>query len=514
MGGWTILLAAPGCTPAPGPTDPGEKAPVQPPVTSETAPLRPPGTPAPEQDPVPAPVEVVTLVTAAGDPDTMVEIAVTLTGLASVAVACISDTERDQIFFAESAVPADAHTLRLSGLLPADTYTCTAAPTGPPPVGPAASTIWITSPPPEDVHPFTVLINPLLGMTGAWTLAPHALGLFTDPDYLVIWGPDGRPRWWTRLPDGIRMSIEALYHTEDDVIVWGGGASPDGRIRMHDLWEGELYAWAPDGWEETTFHHDAKRIADGRLLTLEDQQNTADGDTWEGFRIRAHDPTTGIVDFDFGSQTLVEQGILPPPDSTTDNDPYHANWMDWHETADGPRVYVSLCYAEQIMALDPDTGDVVWLLGAGLGWTVLGEMGGDIGEGALPDCTHGLEVLGDDHLLVYDNGLNETSSNAQEWLVDPDARTAQRMWTWTEPDWSQWYLGDIDDLGNGRVLITKAPGPLVEVEKATGVVASRMELPIGDTYRAERYAGCDFFTAVKDCPELAERYEEVRAFLE
>ncbi len=522
MWGWTILLAVVGCTAGTatsgdGPeTTPNLVPPIEtdpsprPPVASRPDPPPPPPGPC---DPVEG-LEVVSLLATAGDPDTMVELGVTLTSPAAVAAACISDTEPDQIFFAESTVTTDVHTLRLSGLLPASTYTCAAAPTCPTQLGPAATTVWITSPPPEDVHPFTVLVNPLLGMTGSWTLASHALGLFADPDYLVIWGPDGRPRWWVLLPEGIRMSIEALYHTEDDVIVWGGGANPEGRIRIHDPWDGEQYAWAPEGWEETTFHHDAKRIADGRLMTLEDQQNTDGADAWEGFRIRVHDPLTGVVDFDFASQTLVDEGILPPPDITTDNDPYHANWMDWHEHAEGPRVYVSLCYSEQLLALDPTTGDVVWLLGEGLGWTVLGESGGDIGEEALPDCTHGNVVLGDDHLLVYDNGLYETSSHAQEWVVDADAMTVQRLWSWTEPGWSQWYLGDIDDLGNGRVLITKAPGPLVEVDKATGIVASRMELPIGDTYRSERLMGCDLFTAVKECPDLALRYEEVSALLE
>jgi hypothetical protein len=92
--------------------------------------------------------------------------------------------------------------------------------------------------------------------------------------------------------------------------------------------------------------------------------------------------------------------------------------------------------------------------------------------------------------------------------------TAQRLWSWTEPGWSQWFLGDIDDLGNDRVLITQAPGAIVEVDRITGGVASRMELRVdGDTYRAERYDGCAFFTSVKDCADLAVRYEEVRTLL-
>jgi len=459
-------------------------------------------------------VDVVSLVATAGEPDTMVELEVTLANDAPAAGACIAEGEPDQIFFAESTVAARVHHLRLSGLLPDASYTCTAAPTCPARLGAPASTTWQTSSPPADVPPFNVMIDPTLGMTGVWTLAPTARGLAASQAWIAIWGADGRPRWWTPLPVGVRMSVEALYDAADGTIVWGGGKSPEGRIRVHHLWDGELYAWAPEGWEEIVFHHDGKRLADGRLLTLENRINSANGDIWEGFRIRVHDPVTGRVDFDFDSQTFVDQGILHTP-GIDNNDAYHANWVDWHESAEGPRVYVSLCSAEQILAIDASTGGLAWLLGKHLGWRVLDAAGHALPDSALPDCQHGLDVISDDHFLVYDNGQNTPSSHAQEWLVDPVTRTAQRIWNWTEDGWSQWWLGDVDDLGYGRVLVTEAPGPVVEVDKATGRVASRFALTgDGETYRAERYDGCALFTSVKECPDLAERYERVRPWLE
>lgn len=251
-------------------------------------------------------------------------------------------------------------------------------------------------------------------------------------------------------------------------------------------------------------------------MSLEIRNNTRGGEDWDGFGIRTHDPLTGIVDFEFDSQTLVDAGLLEVP-SFFDNDPYHANWVDWGETAAGPEVYVSLCLSWQIVAIDVTTGDAAWLLGRGLGWSVIDEFGDPLPEDALPQCTHGLEITGERQLLVYDNGQARNVSSGAEWLIDPGTMTAQRLWTWTEPGWSEDYLGDIDDLGNDRVLITQAShastNVIVEVDRLTGGIASRMTFTGGQTYRTERYDGCDFFDSVKHCETLATRHAEVAPLL-
>ena len=74
-------------------------------------------------------------------------------------------------------------------------------------------------------------------------------------------------------------------------------------MRIVDLWDGERYAWAPTGWPDTDFHHDGKRIADGRLMTLEGRPNRSGARSFVGFGLRAHDPETGEVSFELDSQT-------------------------------------------------------------------------------------------------------------------------------------------------------------------------------------------------------------------
>ncbi len=94
------------------------------------------------------------------------------------------------------------------------------------------------------------------------------------------------------------------------------------------------------------------------------------------------------------------------------------------------------------------------------------------------------------------------------------ARSAATRLSWTT--WQEDFLGDIDDLGNDRVLLTQAgfTSEIVEVDRATGDVASRMTFTGGNTYRSERYMGCDFFDSVRYCEDLATRFAEVETLLQ
>ncbi|MCB9684604.1 MAG: aryl-sulfate sulfotransferase [Alphaproteobacteria bacterium] len=459
---------------------------------------------------------VTSFTAAAGPITTQVELTVDLSASAMVAARCISDSESDQVFLVESDAAGTHHVLRMSGLVPNMDWTCTAAPTCPTSAGPAASTTYHTDVPPNALRPLDVTIDPVLGMTGAWTLAPYAQSAF-GAAWLVIWGPDGRARWWSALPNGVGKWVEARYHPEDDKIVWGGGMDADGRVRILDMWDGVTYAFAPNGWQQNEFHHDGKRIRDGRLMTLEIRRNTRGTQSWDGFGLRLIDPTTNQVDWEYDSQVAADAGDLAPGGGFN-SDPWHANWMDVADTVDGPEVYVSLCLSQQMIAIDMTNRRTKWVLGTGLGWNVIDAQGRNLGDSALPQCQHGLEVSDDRHFLVYDNGYDRGHSEAQFWFIDPSTMTAQRLWRWQEAGWFERYMGDIDDLGNNRVLITEASesnrADIVEVDRTTGNVASRMSFANGGyTYRSDRYDGCAFFDSAKDCDALATRSAALDALL-
>ena len=461
-------------------------------------------------------LSVLSVTPSVGMIETLLQVDITLSAPASVAVQCTSDTTPDEVFFAESTASATAHTVRLSGLVPRTDYSCSVAPTCPTLAGPATPFVHTVGEPPTDLRKLTITEDPALGRGGSWWAAPFTLNVFNGDTWLVVWGPDGTARWWYPAPNGVGMWVEFLWHADLGGFVWGGGMHEEGRIRQIDLWDGEVWAFAPAGWQNEEFHHDGKRLPDGRMLTLEIRNNHQGNLDWDGFGMRVVDPVTNLVDWDFNSQSLVVSGDLPPASGGFDVDPWHANWADYVETPTGPMAYVSLCFGRRILAIDATTGTLAWQFGADLGWTIQDVYGAPLPDSVYPQCQHGIDVAGD-VLLVYDNGQDRNQSLAQEWQIDPVTQTATLLWSWSEAGWSEDYIGDIDYLPNGRIFVTEATqqgeSELVEVDRATGLVASRAVMTSGYTYRSQLYAGCDLFQSVKECPASKARYDALATLL-
>lgn len=445
------------------------------------------------------------------------EVTLELARPSPTALLCTASDDPLERHLVESEAIETSHTLRIDGLLPQTTYTCAVAPTCPVLVGPPTTLSFETGGWPGAIPRASVEVDPKLGFTGAWTLMNKPI--LNGETWLVVYDDAGIPRWWHEVAPNL-FDVEVLYHPEDHSVVWGGGFSPEGRARVVHLWDGETYSADLPGWESTEYHHDAKRLADGRILTLEVQPNLFGVSYWDGFRIVLHDPDTQRIEFSTDSQRYVNEGLLRVAGGWLDADPYHANWLDWRQTPRGPELYVSLCFEHQLIAIDGDNGDVLWQLGAGRGWTVLDEAGDPLPESALPQCQHGVEVDGD-RFLLYDNGQDRGYSQAVEWEIDGIDHTAQRSWAWSEPGWSEAFLGDVDYLKGGRVLITEArfgslfgQSEIVEVDRDTGRVASRMSFSANEgAYRAERYGGCEMFRSARHCPELAQRIVELEPAL-
>ena len=110
-----------------------------------------------------------------------------------------------------------------------------------------------------------------------------------------------------------------------------------------------------------------------------------------------------------------------------------------------------------------------------LGW-VLGGQKSDfqaLGQTALPMHGHMSEVWSDG-MLVFDNGNHDgkRASRVAEYAIDPDARTVQEVWSFSEPSGSFWpYLGDARRLPGGNVLIAwSGSGRITEVTRDGDIV--------------------------------------------
>lgn len=432
---------------------------------------------------------------------------------AQVAVACrLGD---DEAHLVESTDPATTHVLRLSGLLADQTYRCAALPTCP-----RSS---------EEAHTFQVDTGPLdprLPLLNTQHLDPAAgdeyvlLNHSDDCDWptqeLVVVDRLGQIRWWTETPGWVGPSVEFRYHG-DDRFTWGGGWGPNdlGRPRQLDLHDGELYdsAVALPDVGSSDFHHDGKELPDGRLLTLE-EVDVEDG--WlgfRGFRVRRIDPVTDTVDFDYHSQRAFDEGHLPGGYG----DVWHANWADVSEVNGEEVLFVSLCNLGWVVAIDVATGAWRWTFGDGGDFSLEDASGAPLGPGEFPQCEHGLEKQGD-RLLVYDNGWSRGYSRATEYQLDEASLTATLLWTWTEPDWFETTLGDVDWMPDGRVLIgmghaecfSSNPGDrttVVELDPATGTKLWQASYDERQAmaYRADWADPCELFANAAVCPTVAQR---------
>lgn len=204
--------------------------------------------------------------------------------------------------------------------------------------------------------------------------------------------------------------------------------------------------------------------------------------------------------------------------------PHEMDTRDWtHGNAvvldeDENALLVSLRHLDAVVALryaddeDGPAGELLWELGPDGTLTLEG-------DGELPYHQHAVKVLGDDRILLYDNGNlrpgTESAggdqpdySRAVEYEVDPEAGTVRQVWEHRDeaPDGRPVYahfLSDADRLENGNVLVTHGGvqgendvlyARLVEVvpegESGGDVV---FDLTVGDgtdggwtVYRAER----------------------------
>lgn len=456
-------------------------------------------------------MNVVSAVASAGRLVNQVAIDVQTSIDGAVAVRCVSASDPSDVHLVEDA-RGTQHTFDLGGLLVSDHYTCTAAAVCP--QASASRSFEIdTGPAPDELVPVEVSTDPGLGMTGAYTLFNLEVcgGKY---DWLHVVDPRGRTRWWHPMPLVNDLGVEARY-TADKRFVWGGGFTKLGRAREVDVFAGEVYdsATTLTDYESTVFHHDAKQLADGRLMTLETETNWKDGVSFEGFAVRVHDPVGKTLSWEYSSQAAVDEGTLTPGDRS--GDVWHANWADVIVEDGVDKLYVSLCDISTVVKIDPLAGRVEWKLGKDGDFTLLDPLGSALPGTEFSSCQHGLEVEGN-RILFYDNGWVRHVSRVAEYEIDTTAMTATLLWTWTD-GWYMCCLGDVDWLPSRRVLVNQArlgcgsvPTTIVEVVPETGQVASTMTLRATDSsYRAERIDGCALFANAATCPAIATRLDEL-----
>ncbi len=266
------------------------------------------------------------------------------------------------------------------------------------------------------------------------------------PPTTVMYDMQGRPVWYrvhgVVIPGDVQLrrgrvlvhGPYSLLRAADDV----AGLEYDlaGRLR----WRGP-----PQAQEATTgrYHHSFRRLPWGNYLGLVRYvQDGVIGDEVVELT-RDHEIVWRWNIFDHLQPNLA---LWPATDQW---DWSHCNSVALD--AAGDAVYLNSRNTSKVYKIRRSTGALLWTLGRG----------GDFQAAADPtpwfDQAHGLHLLPDGHLLLYDNGIRTRGfSRAVEYAVDPATRQARIAWQFAgqgEHAFATTYWGDADRLPNGNTLI-------------------------------------------------------------
>lgn len=444
-----------------------------------------------------------------------VRLAVDLSAPAPIAAACVRRDRPAEVHLVES--DGTGPELVFVGLLAGTDYDCKVSPLDG--SGEAVGTSFRTADLPTEAATATVEGDPAAA-TGPYTVAnvrPECHGIHLN--YMTVFDPEGNNRLHHELPAGPNLGVE-VRSDGPNRLLWGGGeVAGVGAPTVVDLVEGDVWRLEFPGSEDVIFHHDAKRIADGRILSLE----MTDDLGWDAFQLRLSDEEGNTTWF-YDAVDGVASGWLRPGGSGM-RDPHHANWADVVDAGDGPVAYVSLCFAFQIVAIDATDGSPVWKFGHGGDFTLEDPSGEPLPSDEFPECQHGVSVDGE-RLLIYDNGFNRGFTRVVEFELDTDRMVATKTWDWRDEGFWEKYHGGAEWLPDDRILVVEAhhdcgedvdrPTQVVEVDRTTDQPVHRLLLAKDGghwVYNAHRVDGCDLFANAEYCPAVAERLEELRPIL-
>ena len=449
------------------------------------------------------------------------KIELSLSAPATVAAICTLASDPSEQHLARSSSAALSVELRLGGLLADSDYNCELFTVCPRAAEAPTELSVHTGAAPEELPPVEVEVEQGDAAGAEYILTNWVDALDYSTGLLLVYDRTGRVRWWYRTPDNVGPSLGFAF-VGDDRFAWGGGwpPVPEGRPRLIDLFDGEVWdsgALMADA-DIARFHHDGKRLADGRWATLEQLKVTGDDGEFYGFQVRILNQETGATDLSYSSQRALDEGHL----AGGSGDAWHTNWMDTVDYAEHRELYISLRNLSQIIAVDADTGDWRWTFGVGGDFTLQDTDGEAMGDEGYPSWLHGPQFDGRT-LLVYDNGRDAEQSRVIAYDLDVETMTATLLWSWTEPDWYEAYLGSVAWLPNGNVLVCEghgepySPSPgdhsgFIEVDPESG--EKRWQMTWTDeqdqAYRAGWADPCALFANAANCEAVANEIQALK----
>ncbi len=336
----------------------------------------------------------------------------------------------------------------------------------------ATPTVFTSGSLPDHVPVPEVLVHdPELARAG-YTLFDNYRYSVGAPNTAVIVDMEGFPVWLHQFESGDDLGAMDVRLTRDGTVLMGASVPSGERPREVDLagrilWEGP----EQPGFESDDFmHHTTEILDDDSVITLVK---------------RFVDGTRGdrIVIYDRAGQETWSWDTFDHLEVQWVDDWTHANSV----TVDGDEITLSLRNLDQVLRLSRSTKAVQWRLGPGGDFTL---------DGDWFESQHAPKPLGDDRLLIYDNGTERRTTRVIEMALDTHAGTAEIVWEWPmqkEHGWFTGYWGDADRLDNGNTLIAAGASQVNRMTEVTadGQIAWQAQWPTAGQlvvgfYRAQR----------------------------
>ena len=232
------------------------------------------------------------------------------------------------------------------------------------------------------------------------------------------------------------------------------------------------------------------------------EYNQTGGLVWQ-WDPRIHFPFNETRHVNFGVNDVFRGGL----------DWMHANSFVWDKTQ--KVIYLNVRNLDTILKINYSTKEVIWDAGRDGEFTLLNTAGEEVNT--LFCHSHGLERIGPNQFIIYDNDLYnrsnpltmtiENSSGHSRFLeieIDEESKIMREVWSWVPPNQTYYFPesgGDADRLPDGNTLGTfggkalvlnvRDPVIITEVTK-TGTIAWELQIPgVDDSYywvhRIERF---------------------------
>lgn len=282
---------------------------------------------------------------------------------------------------------------------------------------------------------------------------------------------------------------------------------------------------------ENTDSHDAQINQDGTVLLTGYEPNADHTLVDAVIQLQAPD---GTVLFDWNSGAYVDPAVESVSDYTKvtqfgSGDYAHLNSVQL--VNGGNDVLASFRHFSSVylIAVKPHdgfaSGDIVWRLGG-----KHSSFDFPAGDGG-PCAQHSAYMLGNGHVLLYDNGSSPFGGNmcidpedptgdpiarpqtrVTEYALDTTAHTATPVWNWQEPGRFAFFAGNAQRLANGNTMVGWAsdnPNHMIatEVNSAGDKIweladQNNAASPFYATYRAQKFLAPDQIDPVIDGSQL------------